>query len=39
MRDYFAYWWAVFCDLFNRERIPLEDFNDEPPIFSTEEQS
>lgn len=38
MRDYFAYWWAVFRDLFNPERIPLEDLNEEPPIPSTEEQ-
>ena len=37
MRDYFAYWWAVVRDLFNRERVPFEDLIEEPPIFRTEE--
>lgn len=38
MRDYFAYWWAVLRDLFNRERVPFEDLIEEPHISTTGEQ-
>jgi hypothetical protein len=37
MRDYFAYYWAVLCDLFHPERIPLEDLIEETHISTTEE--